>query len=205
MSTHHPHYRLAHRVTPRRAAVALGMVCAFAAAPMVAQAADTNATGTLSAGGLSVAAPPITPFTATLTGVNQTVNTAVGAWSLTDAIGDGAAYNVSVTAGAPSIGGTSIAGSLGGTWLALTPTTATADASNPAPASTHPVAIAGSLAVGATAVTIENAAVNTGAGKWDFAGDTGGVQNLAVTIPGNAVPGAYSDTLTYTIAAGVGT
>jgi hypothetical protein len=171
---------------------------------VVAEADTTTATGTLSAGGLSVTAPSITPFTATLTGVNQTVSTAVGAWSLTDAIGDGAAYNVSVSAGAPSVGGTSIAGSLGSTWLALTPTTSVRDVNNPAPASTHPVAIAGSLAVGATAVTIENAAVNTGAGKWDFAADAGGVQNLSVTIPGNAVPGAYSDTLTYTIAAGVG-
>lgn len=178
---------------------------AFAATPIAALANTTTATGTLSAGGLSVIAPVITPFTVTLTGMNQTVYTAVGAWSLTDAIGDGAAYNVSVAAGAPTIGGTSIAGSLGSTWLALTPTTSLPDASNPAPASTHPVAIAGSLAVGATAVTIENAAVNTGAGKWDFAADTGGVQSLAVTIPGNAVPGAYSDTLTYTIAAGVGT
>jgi hypothetical protein len=184
--------------TPRgsRIAAALVVASAFAAAPVVAQADTTAATGTLSAGGLSVVAPPITPFTAVLTGVNQTVNTPVGAWSLTDALGDGAAY---------TIGGTSIAGSLGGTWLALTPTTSTPDASNPAPASTHPVAIAGSLAVGATAVTIENAAVNTGAGKWVFAADTGGVKDLAVTIPGNATPGAYSDTLTYTIAAGVGT
>ena len=158
----------------------------------------------MSAGGLSVVAPAIAPFTATLTGVNQTVSTAVGAWNLTDAIGDGAAYNVSVSAGAPSIVGTSIAASLGSTWLALTPTTATADANNPAPATTHPVAVVGPLAVGATAVTIENAAVNTGAGQWDFAADTGAVQNLSVTIPGNAVPGAHSDTLTYTIAAGVG-
>jgi WxL domain surface cell wall-binding len=194
-------------IRPRgsRIAAALVVASAFAAAPVVAQADTTAATGTLSAGGLSVVAPSITPFTAVLAGVNQTVNTPVGAWSLTDAIGDGAAYNVSVSAGAPTIGGTSIAGSLGSTWLALTPTTSTADASNPAPASTHPVAIAGSLAVGATAVTIENAAVNTGAGKWNFAADTGAVKNLAVTIPGNATPGAYSDTLTYTIAAGVGT
>jgi hypothetical protein len=177
---------------------------AFAAAPIAAQADTTTATGTLTAGGLSVVAPVITAFTASLTGVNQTVNTAVGAWNLTDAIGDGAAYNVSVSAGAPSINGTSIAGSLGSVWLALTPTTSARDVNNPAPASTHPVAIAGSLAIGATAVTIENAAVNTGAGKWNFAADTGGVQNLAVTIPGNAAPGAYSDTLTYTIAAGVG-
>jgi hypothetical protein len=205
MFSHRKHHHLTHRGALLRTTVALGMVCAFAAAPVAADAGTTAATGTLSAGGLSVAAPSITPFTAILTGVDQTVNTSVGAWSLTDAIGDGAAYNVSVSAGPPSIGGTSIAGSLGSTWLALTPTTATADASNPAPASTHPVAIAGSLAVGATAVTIENAAVNTGAGKWDFTADSGGVANLAITIPGNAVPGAYSDTLTYTIAAGVGT
>jgi hypothetical protein len=204
MSSHHRRDGLARHVTLRRAAVALGMVYAFAVAPAVSQADTTVATGTLSAGGLSVAAPPITAFTATLTGTNQIVNAAVGAWSLTDAIGDGAAYNVSVSAGAPSIGGTSIAGSLGSTWLALTPTTSTRDVNNPAAASTHPVAIAGPLAVGATAVTIENAAVNTGAGRWNFAADTGGVANLAVTVPGNAVPGAYSDTLTYTIAAGVG-
>jgi len=191
---------------PRSSRILAGLfvASAFAAAPMAAQAATTNATGTLSAGGLSLVAPAITPFTATLTGVNQTVSTAVGAWNLTDAIGDGAAYNVSVSAGAPSIGGTSIAGSLGSTWLALTPTTSSNDPSNPAAPSTHPVAIVGPLAIGATAVTIENAAVNTGAGKWDFAADTGGVQNLSVTIPGDAAPGAYSDTLTYTIAAGVG-
>jgi hypothetical protein len=191
---------------PRGSRIIAGLFVAgaFAAVPMVAQADSTTALGTLSAGGLSVSAPAITPFTAGLTGVNQVVHTAVGAWNLTDAVGDGAAYNVSVTAGAPSIGGTSVAGSLGATWLALTPTTADADANNPAPASTHPVAIAGSLAVGATAVTIENAAVNTGAGKWDFAADGTGVTDLAVTIPGDATPGAYSDTLTYTIAAGVG-
>jgi hypothetical protein len=204
MSFQRDHDGVVQHLSLGRTAVWACVICAFAAAPGMAQAATTAATGTLTAGGLSVTAPSITPFTATLTGVTQTVNTQVGAWSLTDAVGDGAAYNVTVSAGAPSIGGTSIAGSLGGTWLVLTPTTATADVSNPAPASTHPVAIAGSLAVGATAVTIENAAVNTGAGKWDFAADTGGVQNLAVTIPGNAVHGAYSDTLTYTIAAGVG-
>jgi hypothetical protein len=193
-------------LTPRCSRIITGLVVAsgFAAAPMVAQADTTKATGTITAGGLTVVAPPISAFAATLTGVNQTVNTAVGAWSLTDAIGNGAAYNVSVTAGAPTIAGTSIAGSLGSTWLALTPSTSAADVNNPAAPSTHPVAVAGPLAVGATAVTIDNAAINTGAGKWDFAGDTGGVQNLAVTLPGDAVPGAYSDTLTYTIAAGVG-
>jgi hypothetical protein len=190
--------------TPRVARIAAGLAVAsaFVVAPMVAQADTTVATGTIGAGALSEVAPAITPFTASVTGVNQSVNAAVGAWTLTDAIGDGAAYNVSVSAGAPTIGSTSIAGSLGTTWLALTPGTVAPDASNPAPASTHPVAVAGPVAVGATAATIENAAVNTGAGRWDFAANATG---LAVTIPGDAQAGAYSDTLTYTIAAGVGT
>jgi hypothetical protein len=193
-------------LTPRvsRVAAGLAVLSAFAAAPMVAQADTTTATGTVSAGSLSEVAPAITPFTAALTGVNQSVTTSVGAWTLTNAVGDGAAYNVSVSAGAPTIGGTSIAGSVGSTWLELTPTTSTPDANNPAPASTHPVATGGPVALGATGATIENAAVNTGAGQWDFAADTGAAQSLAVTLPGNAPAGAYSDTLTYTIAAGVG-
>jgi hypothetical protein len=48
------------------------------------------------------------------------------------------------------------------------------------------------------------AATTAATGTLTAGGLSGGVQNLAVTIPGNAVPGAYSDTLTYTIAAGVG-
>jgi hypothetical protein len=194
-------------LNPRVARIAAGVavVSGFAVVPMVAQADTTVATGTIGAGALSEVAPAITPFTASLTGVSQSVGAAVGAWTLTDAVGNGAAYNVSVSAGAPAINGTSIAGSLGTTWLALTPTTATPAPLNPAPASTAPVPVAGPVALGATAATIENAAVNTGVGQWDFAADAGGVQSLAVTIPGDAQAGAYSDTLTYTIAAGVGT
>lgn len=189
-------------LTPRVARVAAGLavVSAFAAAPVLAQADTTTATGTLGAGALSVTAPAITAFSAPLTGVNQSVTTAVGAWTLTDSVGDGAAYHVTVSAGAPTIGATSIAGSLGSTWLSLTPTTATPDTNNPA--TTSPTAVAVPVAVGATAATIQNAAANVGAGRQNFAADTGGVKSLAITIPGNAKAGAYSDTLTYTIAAG---
>ena len=72
-------------LTPGVSRVAVGMAVlgAFAVVPFAAQAADTNATGTLSAGSLSDTAPVIAPFTATLTGDNQTVNTAVGGWSVT--------------------------------------------------------------------------------------------------------------------------
>jgi hypothetical protein len=194
-------------LTPRVARVATGVAVAsaFVAAPMLAQADATVATGTLTAGALLVVAPVITPFNAALTGVTQSVPAQVGAWTLTNAVGNGAAYNVSVAAGAPSINGTSIAGSVGSTWLALTPTVSTPALGNPAPASTHPVPVAGPIAIGATAATIENAAVNTGSGQWNFAADAVGAPSLAITIPGNAAAGAYSDTLTYTIAAGVGT
>jgi hypothetical protein len=182
-----------------RAAIGLAAVSAFALAPMAAQADGTTATGTLTAGALSEVAPAITPFTAALTGITRTVSTPVGTWNLTDAVGDGAAYNISVTAGAPTIAGTSIAASLGSTWLSLTPTTATADPGNPV-LTAGPTAVATPVALGTAAATIDHAAVNTGAGQWDFPAGT-----VAVTIPGDAAAGAYSDLLTYTIAAGVGT
>ena len=45
-------------------------------------------------GSLSNTAPAITPFAATLTGLTQTVHTAVGAWSVIDTRGSGAGYLV---------------------------------------------------------------------------------------------------------------
>ncbi len=184
-----------------RAAVGMAVLGAFALVPFSAQAAATNATGTLSAGSLSDTAPVIAPFTATLTGDNQTVNTAVGGWSVTDATGNVHSYTVNVSAGAPTINGTSVAGSLGSTWLTLTPTQSVAAANNPAPPSTAPVP-ATAQALGATAATIDSAAASTGAGEWDFPADSGAAANLAVVIPGNAAVGAYSDTLTFTTAPG---
>src|ERR1039458_2490621 len=106
-----------------RPPIGLAAASALALAPMAAQADTTNATGTLTAGSLSELAPTITAFTGTLSGVNQTVHAAVGAWDVNDAVGDAAAYHVTVSAGAPTIAGTSIAGSLGPTWPPLTATT----------------------------------------------------------------------------------
>lgn len=163
---------------------------------MAAQAADTDATGTLSAGSLSNTAPAITAFSATLTGVTQTVPTAVGAWSVTDATGSNSGYSVTVAASAPTVGGTTAGAGTGGS-LTLTPTTATAASGNPA--IIGPVARSAQL-LSTTAATIENAIVGTGQGKWEFAADSGATKNLSVVIPGNASSGAYSSTLTYTTA-----
>jgi hypothetical protein len=190
---------LSRPVVLRRAAVALGVAAAFAVAPIAAQAATTAATGTLTAGAVSNTAPAISPFTAVLTGVNQTVRTAVGPWDVDDATGAGPGYTVTVTAGVPFNNVTALTASLGSTWMTLTPNQAVADASNPAPASTAPVP-AGPQALGATAATIDSAAVNTGSGMWDFPADAGAAASLAVVIPGDAQAGSYSDTLTFTSA-----
>jgi hypothetical protein len=190
---------ISRRITVRRAAVALGVAAAFAVAPIAAQAATTAATGTLSGGSISNTAPVISPFTATLTGVNQTVDTAVGGWDVDDATGASPGYTVTVTAGVPFNNVTALTASLGSTWMTLTPNQAVADADNPAPPSTAPVP-AGPQALGATAATIDSAAINTGSGQWDFPADTGAAASLAVVIPGDAQAGSYSDTLTFTSA-----
>jgi hypothetical protein len=128
-------------VVLRRAAVMLAAAAAaaIAVAPIAAQAVTTQATGTLTGGSVSNTAPAISPSTVVLTGVNQTVDTGVGAWDINDATGASPGYTVNVTAGTPSVNGTSLAASLVSTWLTLTPTQAAADPSNPAPPSTAPV------------------------------------------------------------------
>jgi hypothetical protein len=177
---------------------------------MAAQAADTPLTGTLSAGLLSNTAPAITPFTATLSGVNQTELTAVGSWSVADATGSNAGYSVTVAASAPVVtvadgpdAGTArdvVYEGTGGN-LTLTPKTTTAAAGNPA--GTGPVAQVAQL-LGTTGATIQDAPAGTGQGQWDSAADNGTTENsLAVVIPGDASAGDYSSTLTYTTAAPV--
>jgi hypothetical protein len=189
------HKFLHPRVT--RVAASLAVVSAFAVAPMAAQAADTNATGTLAAGSLSNVAPVIAPFNTTLTGLTQTVDTTVGASSVTDATGSGAGYSVTVAASVPTVGGVP-AGAGTGSTLTLTPAAATAAAGNPATGG--PVPTTGAQALSTTATTVANAAVGTGQGEWDFAADAGAATSLAVVIPGDASAGYYSSTLTYTTA-----
>jgi hypothetical protein len=186
-------------LTPRVARVAAGMavVGAFAVAPIAAQASSTAATGTLTAGALSVTAPVITPFSATLTGITQTVNTAVGGWSVNDATGGNTGYSITVAATNPTVAGSAAGAGTGGS-ITLTPTAATAATGNPT--ATGPTATA-AQALSTTAATIDNAAANSGEGDWNFAADNGTTQNnLAVVIPGNASAGAYSSTLTFTTA-----
>ena len=166
---------------------------AFAVLPVMAHAADTDATGTLTTGGLSNTAPAITPFNYQLTGSTATVTTNVGAWNVIDATGSNDGYSVTVAATAPIVtGGTPGTGSS----LTLTSTAAAAAADNPA--ATGPVA-AGPQLLSPGGATIDNAPAGTGQGEWDFPADTG-AGNLSIIIPADASAGDYSSTLTFTTA-----
>ena len=189
-------------LTPRlsRVAAGLAVLSAVAVAPVVAQAADTDATGTLSAGSLTNTAPAFTPFSATLTGLAQTKNTPVGTWGVTDATGSDDGYSITVSATAPTVdpdgaGGPAV---ITGSTLKLYTTSATAVGGN---ANTAPVARAAQqldVDGSPTASTIQNAAAGTGQGPWSFPADAGASTGLEVIIPGNATPGTYSSTLSYT-------
>jgi hypothetical protein len=148
------------------------------------------------AGLLSNTAPAIAAFGATLHGLTQTVHTAVGAWSVTDATGTNAGYSLTVAATSPTVDGSTLHAGTGAS-LTLTPTSATAASGNSA--GTGPVA-KGVQTLGGTAVTIDDAVAGTGQGEWDFAADSGVTKNLSVVIPGDASPGSYSSTLIFTTA-----
>jgi hypothetical protein len=194
-------------ITPRVSRVIAGLVVAsaFAAAPVAAQAATTQAQGLLTGGALTNSAPSIAPLDTALTGVTQTVNAGVGGWNVTDATGSNSGYTLTVASSAPTDNtaadglGTALNAGTGGS-MTLTPTTATATAGNPAP--TGPVDGSGTttsltpVLVSSGGATVANAAVSTGQGSWDFAA----AGNLAVVIPGDASAGYYTSTLTYTSA-----
>jgi WxL domain surface cell wall-binding len=189
---------LARRLTTRRLAVGLGVLSALALAPS-AQAATTSLDGTVQGGSLSNTAPTIANFNATLSGLTQTVDTAVGAWSVTDATGSNDGYSVTVAASAPSISNSTAADPTPGSGFALQLTPATATAASGNPASTAPVAES-TQTLGTTATTIENAPAGTGQGEWDFPADSNGNNSLGVLVPGDASNGDYSITLTFTTA-----
>lgn len=185
----------------------LTVLAILAASPMAAEAAQTTAAGTLDAGDLTVTAPVITPFSVTLTGLAQTVNTPVGAWNATDATGSDDGYSITVAASTPTVdpdgpGGAAPAPITGAT-MKLHTTEATPVGGN---ANTPPVAqdpqqldISGTP----TASTIQNAPAGTGQGPWRFPADTAPDSGLELVIPGTAHHGDYASTLTFTTAAPV--
>jgi hypothetical protein len=197
-----------------RAAIGLAAVCAFAVAPMAAQAANTtgptgtDTSGQVSAGDLTFSAPALGSFDTTLTGVSQTAHATVGDWNITDARGSHAGYSVMVKASVPTVG--TAGATLPDGSITITPTKASATDGNTG--TTAPVTGAGTTQastppgvnlIAGTATAIDNATTNTGEGSWAFTGDSGDVKSLAVVIPSDTTAGTYGSTLTFTAAAKV--
>ncbi len=167
---------------------------AFALAPVAAHAADTDATGTLTTGGLSNTAPAITPFNYQLTGSTATVTTNVGAWNVIDATGSNDGYSVTVAASCPDrdrrdsryriVADTDLDDGHGG---------------GGQPSRHRAGRATGPQLLSPDGATIDNAPAGTGQGEWDFPADTG-AGNLSIVIPGDASAGDYSSTLTFTTA-----
>lgn len=148
------------------------------------------------AGWLSNTAPAIMPFAATLAGLTQTAHAAVGAWSVVDARGSGAGYRVTVSATAPTVGGSEAAAGTGAS-LTLTPRAPAAAPGNAASPGPEP---AGAQLLGTTAATIAAVAPGGGQGEWVFPADAGAEQSLEIVIPADAAAGTFGSTLTFTTA-----
>ena len=157
---------------------------------------DTVSVSPCAAGSLSNTAPAIIPFAATLTGLTQTVYAAVGAWSVVDTRGSGAGYLVTVSATAPTVGG-SVAAAGTGAGLTLTPRAPAAAPGNAASPGPGP---AGAQPLGAAAATIAGVAPGGGQGEWIFPADAGAEKSLGILIPADAAAGTFSSTLTFTTA-----
>jgi hypothetical protein len=187
-------------LTPRVSRVAAGVavLCAFAVAPVAAQAATDDATVVVTGAGaveLSVA-PTFGNFPgATLNGSNQDVTTTVTDWQVTDATGAAPGWSVNVSADVPHNGGSTIL--MTGAALALTAPTAVTEGTN---ASDAPVVTGAPNIIGGGGVNAANAVAGTGAGIWNL---VQGVGNLTLTIPADAQAASYTTTITTTLNAAV--
>ena len=190
------------RLTPHilQITAGLAMLCAFAVAPVAAQASEsesktTEAKYTLEGGPLTITAPAIAPFTATLKGTAQVAKTAVGAWTINDARGSNAGYSVTVEASPVEVlpaGAEAPEAAAAGSQLAITGTQATEQEEL---GYTAPVPNVTSQPLSQTPVTIQNAPAGSGQMQWNV---PAGAEAMEVVIPGNAVLGVYSSTLTFT-------
>ena len=172
-------------------------LAALALFPAGAHAATTAADGVVTGGSLTNTAPAIDSFGATLTGTNQTVHTAVHDWSVIDATGSNAGYNVTVAASAPTVDTQPGRAGTGFSMSLLTPMAIAADGN---PAADGPASAQGSQELLPEGTTIATAAESAGQGRWDFPADVGGDKSLSVVIPADASAGAYHSTLTFTAA-----
>jgi uncharacterized protein YhdP len=181
-------------IRSRACAAALGLVVSsvagIAAFPGVTGA--SSATGTISAGTLAFVQPASVSFTATLTGVNQTVNSNQS-FDVTDATGSGTGWNITATSTAFTTGSRAL------------PTTAvtvqaaptqSCDASATCTLATTNVNFPYTLPAGATAPTatkIYNSTADSGMGAQTS------VAVMRLALAANTYAGIYTSTWTYSL------
>ena len=171
--------------------------CALAIVAPAAFAADTTNV-TVAGGTLTITNPLAADFPgATLNGAAQTKTASLAAFTVDDARGSGAGWNV--TAQATRFGEVDATGALvtGGkqlpaSSLALSAPTVTANGTT----SAAPTVTAGPYTIdGASAVKFASAALDTGMGRYDF-----GATTLSLTVPANAYAKSYRSDVTITAA-----
>ncbi len=162
----------------------------------VAQAATDDTGVVVTGGSATMTAPAYSDFPGvTLNGAAQSAGTAVSDWSVNDARGTGAGWEVTVAASALTTGGVTPVTMTGAT-LTLAPSTASpTDVSN---ASTAPVVAGGDVLAGT--VKVADADAGTGLGDWALAQ---GADDLSLGVPANARAGSYTSTITTTLTPGV--
>ncbi|MEO3810270.1 WxL domain-containing protein [Sphaerisporangium sp. B11E5] len=184
--------------------------------PSAPTTTDCTLTGTitLAAGTLTLAAPAALSWTATLTGNTQSVVATTAAqqqYEVNDATGGGAGWHVTVSATTftsgtdtlPNSGTFSTNGSLSSVTANTAPTaTCVTTCTLPTNSVTYPVAVT-TAATTPTPVTIYNAAAGTGVGDILIGGSANpNPVGWWVTVPGTAVPGTYTSTVTLAIISG---
>jgi hypothetical protein len=182
------------------AAIAACAMGSLASLPSVSAAQTTATSVTLSGGALQFGvAPQADPFAAaTLTGTVQTLRTTFHDWTVTDARGSGAGWNVTMHASPMDDGN-------GRAWPAgllvlRAPVTVLPSGVN---AAVPPVVQGTSFTLdGAQSVKVISAAAGTGQGDWNAhqANLIGG--DLVLTVPADALAGTYTTTITSTLATG---
>lgn len=174
----------------------------------VAHAAGGNTSVALTGGSLTVTGGAPGLFSATLTGANQTANTTLAPYTVDDATGSGAGWNVTFQATEfTCVVGTDAGCKAGFTTLPLSslsiaaPTAACASGQTCNGSPTVPISAATAVDV-ASAVKVLSAAANAGMGTYTVTPGTIGTGQLQLAIPGNALATTYHSTLTITVISG---
>jgi len=203
-------------LTAGSAGLLSGPAGAAACGPTAPTSGDCEMTGSvaLTGGTLTLASPASLSWAGTLTGSDQSLVDTVPAdqqYTVGDATGTGAGWHVTISATTFTNGGSTFpdAGTFvtNGSTSDITATTGpsatcSTTCTPPANTTTYPVAIS-PAAVTPTASTIYYASANTGLGSIVIGGSTAANPvGWWVNVPGNAIAGAYTSSMTMAVISG---